>query len=281
MDENYIEIVLEVRDREQGEVLIACLSDVMETAGFEEGEGFVKAYVPEPAFNEALLQDLTCSRGIRYTRSVIENKNWNALWESEFKPVIIDDFVTIRADFHKSVEKTAYEIIITPKMSFGTGHHATTALMIESLRQYGCAGKEIADFGTGTGVLAILSEKMGAAEVLAIDHDDWSIENASENIKKNQCENIRLIKQDRFPGQRKWDMILANINLPVIIANMENFYRHLKNDGLLIISGILQENRKEVASSAASMSFITDSVRQKNNWLCMAFKRKSLPESDL
>jgi ribosomal protein L11 methyltransferase len=274
VNEKYIEIILEVQNREQGEVLIACLSDIMETTGFEEGEGYVKAYVPEAAFNEAQLLDLTCMMGIKYTRSVIKNKNWNALWESEFKPVVIDDFVTIRADFHKPLQKTAYEIIITPKMSFGTGHHATTALMLESLQQYGCAGRKIADFGTGTGVLAILSEKAGAAEVLAIDHDDWSIENASENIKKNQCKNIRLTREDHFPGQGEWDIILANINLPVIMANMENFYRHLKNDGLLIISGILQENRKDVEFSAAGMSFITDSVREKNNWLCMAFKRK-------
>ena len=274
MNEKYIELILEVQNREQGEVLIACLSDVMETTGFEEGEGYVKAYVPEAAFNEAQLLDLTCMMGIKYTRSVIKNKNWNALWESEFKPVVIDDFVAIRADFHKPLQKTAYEIIITPKMSFGTGHHATTALMLESLQQYGCAGRKIADFGTGTGVLAILSEKAGAAEVLAIDHDDWSIENASENIKKNQCKNIQLIREDHFPGEGEWDMILANINLPVIMANMENFYRHLKNDGLLIISGILQENRKDVEFSAAGMSFITDSVREKNNWLCMAFKRK-------
>lgn len=263
-----------MQNREQGEVLIACLSDVMETAGFEEGDGYVKAYVPEPAFDEALLQELTHSRDIRYTRSVIKNKNWNALWESECKPVIIDDFVTIRADFHKPVGKTAYELIITPKMSFGTGHHATTTLMLESLRQYGCAGKEIVDFGTGTGVLAILSEKMGAAEVLAVDYDDWSIENASENIKKNQCSNIRLIKQDHFPGDRKWDIILANINLSVITDNMKNFHQYLKNDGLLIISGILHENRKEIESLAAHMSFIADRVRQKNNWLCIAFKRK-------
>lgn len=269
-----MEIVLEVQNREQGEMLIACLSDVMETSGFEEGEGYVKAYVPEPAFNEALLQGLSCLRGIKYTRSVIEDKNWNALWESEFKPVMIDDFVTIRADFHKPVEKTAYEVIITPKMSFGTGHHATTGLMLESLRQYGCAGKKVADFGTGTGILAILSEKMGAAEVLAIDHDDWSIENASENIKKNQCNNIRLIRQDHFPEEGKWDMILANINLPVIVANMKKFHQYLKNDGLLIISGILQENRKEVESSATGMSLIADSVREKNNWLCITFKRK-------
>lgn len=260
----------------EGEVLIACLNDIMETTGFEEGDRYVKAYIPEPAFNEALLQDLTCARNIRYTRSVIENKNWNALWESEFKPVIIDDFVTIRADFHKPVEKTAYEIIITPKMSFGTGHHATTTLMLESLRQYGCADKKIADFGTGTGILAILSEKMGAAEVLAIDYDDWSIENALENIKKNQCKNIRLIKQDHFPVDRKWDMILANINLPVIIANMKNFHHYLANDGLLIISGILQENKKEIESAARDMSFITDRTGQKNNWLCLAFKRKTI-----
>ena len=166
-------------------------------------------------------------------------------------------------------------------MSFGTGHHATTSLMLESLQKNDCAGKKVADFGTGTGVLAILADKMNAEKVLAIDYDDWSIENASENIERNKCGKIQLIKEDHFPGGEKWDIILANVNLRVILANMESFHLNLNNGGLLIISGILQEDRNDLETLAFSQSFLADSIRQKNNWLCMSFKKEVLFKSHL
>ena len=275
MEEKYIELIFEIENRELGEILIACLSDATEIEGFEEGDGFVKAYIPATKYDEALFDQLPPPGNIKYTKSVIENKNWNAIWESEFEPVIIDNFVAIRADFHKPVKFVEYEIIITPKMSFGTGHHATTSLMLESLRQYNCAGKKIADFGTGTGVLAILAHKMKAVEILAIDYDDWSIKNALENIEKNKCESIRLMQTDHFPIEEKWDMILANINLHVILANMYNFHQSLNNNGLLIISGILQEDKNKVESLAADLLFLTDSIQQKNNWLCITFRKEA------
>ena len=214
--------------------------------------------------------------GSKYSLSVIKNENWNSIWENSFNPVIIENFVAIRANFHESIKDVAYEIVITPKMSFGTGHHATTCLMLESLQQYGCGRKKLADFGTGTGILAILAEKMDAEKVLAIDYDDWSIENASENIERNKCRKIQLIKEDHFPVGEKWDMILANVNLRVILANMESFHLNLNNGGLLIISGILQEDKNEVESLAFSHSFLTDSIRQKNNWLCMSFTKEAI-----
>lgn len=258
-----------------GEILIACLHDATEIEGFEESDGLVKAYIPATKYYETFFDRFPVPGNIKYTQSVIENKNWNAIWENEFEPVIIDNFVAVRADFHASVKNVEYEIIITPKMSFGTGHHATTGLMLESLREYNCAGKKVADFGTGTGVLAILAHKMKAAEILAIDYDDWSINNASENIEKNECGSIRLMKADHFPGEEKWDMILANINLHVILTNMQDFHRTLNNNGLLIISGILQEDKNKVESLAAGLLFFTDSIRQKNNWLCITFKKEA------
>ena len=161
-------------------------------------------------------------------------------------------------------------------MSFGTGHHATTTLMLESMRQNNCAGKKVADFGTGTGILAILAEKMNAEKVLAIDCDDWSIENARENFEKNKCGKIQLIKEDHFPVSGKWDMILANVNRQVILSNMKNFHQNLNNGGLLIISGILQEDKTETERSAFAESFLTDNIKQKNNWLCMSFKKEGI-----
>jgi ribosomal protein L11 methyltransferase len=274
MEEKYIEITFEVESSEQGEILIARLNEGIEAEGFEEGEGFVKVYIPETKYNEAVFYQLM-QPDTRYSISVVKNENWNAIWENSFEPVIVENFVAVRANFHKSIKNVAYEIIITPKMSFGTGHHATTGLMLESLQQNNCAGKKVADFGTGTGILAILAEKMNAEKVLAIDYDDWSIENASENIKRNRCRKIQLIKEDHFPGGEKWDIILANINLHVILANMQSFHQNLNNNGLLIISGILQEDRTEVESLAFSQSFLTHNVQQKNNWLCMAFKKEA------
>lgn len=141
MEENYIEIVFETESRELGEILIACLNDAMEMEGFEEGDGFVKAYIPATKYDEALFKRLPLPGNIKYTQSVIKNKNWNAIWEKEFEPVIIGDKVAIRAEFHKPIADVEYEIVITPKMSFGTGHHATTGMMVESLYQYGCSGK--------------------------------------------------------------------------------------------------------------------------------------------
>lgn len=274
MEEKYIEITFEVESSEQGEMLIARLNEGIEAEGFEEGEGFVKVYIPETKYNEAVFYQLM-QPDTRYSISVVKNENWNAIWENSFEPVIVENFVAVRANFHKSIKNVAYEIIITPKMSFGTGHHATTGLMLESLQQNNCAGKKVADFGTGTGILAILAEKMNAEKVLAIDYDEWSIENASENIKRNRCRKIQLIKEDHFPGGEKWDIILANINLHVILANMQSFHQNLNNNGLLIISGILQEDRTEVESLAFSQSFLTHNVQQKNNWLCMAFKKEA------
>lgn len=274
MEEKYIEITFEVESSEQGEMLIARLNEGIEAEGFEEGEGFVKVYIPETKYNEAVFYQLM-QPDTRYSISVVKNENWNAIWENSFEPVIVENFVAVRANFHKSIKNVAYEIIITPKMSFGTGHHATTGLMLESLQQNNCAGKKVADFGTGTGILAILAEKMNAEKVLAIDYDDWSIENASENIERNRCRKIQLIKEDHFPGGEKWDIILANINLHVILANMQSFHQNLNNNGLLIISGILQEDRTEVESLAFSQSFLTHNVQQKNNWLCMAFKKEA------
>ena len=122
-----------------------------------------------------------------FKETLIPEANWNQVWESNFDPVIVDDFVAIRADFHEPVKGVSLEIIITPKMSFGTGHHATTYMMIEQMRELDFTGKSVFDFGTGTGVLAILAEKLGANKVIAVDNDEWSIENAEENFEKNNC----------------------------------------------------------------------------------------------
>ena len=161
-------------------------------------------------------------------------------------------------------------------MSFGTGHHATTFMMLESLRQFDPAGKSVIDFGTGTGVLAILAAKMGAAKIAAIDNDDWCIENATENIAANNCSVIQLQKADQFPSTGTWDIILANINLNVILDNFQPFANSMNMHSVLIISGILKEDMEKLAGAAQSCKLVAEISKERNNWLCVAFKKMDI-----
>nr|HPH32305.1 50S ribosomal protein L11 methyltransferase [Chitinophagaceae bacterium] len=177
---NYIEITFPVTDTELQQVLIAQLSEEG-YEGFEENDSSLKAFIPEAGYEKEKVQNIADAHLVTFSATLIESQNWNAVWESNFDPVVVDDFVAVRAGFHEPVAEVELEIVITPKMSFGTGHHATTYMMMRQMRQLDFTGKKVFDFGTGTGVLAILAEKRGAADVYAIDYDDWSIENATEN----------------------------------------------------------------------------------------------------
>jgi len=264
---------MQVADAVQQELLIARLSEEIDIDGFEQQEECLIMYINEGNFDEKLFKNILELTNTTYLKSTIKNENWNKLWESSFEPVIIGDFVSVRADFHREIKNVEHEIVITPKMSFGTGHHATTSMMLESLQQYSPVNKAVIDFGTGTGVLAILSEKMYAKKITAIDCDDWSIENAAENFERNHCKLIVLKKADRFPVNEKWDIILANINLNIIKENMEAFAAALNKDGRVMVSGILKENKEELLSCADKHGFTAESIKEKNNWLCVAFKQ--------
>src|SRR6187399_2793810 len=183
---NYLQFEFRISNAVENEILIALLSN----AGFEsfvEEEKMLKAFIKETEFNESSLTGIQEIIPCTYSSTVITPQNWNAKWESSFEPIIVKDFAAIRAGFHNSIKNVKHEIIITPKMSFGTGHHATTYMMIEQMEGLDLMNKAVVDFGTGTGVLAILAEKMGASTIDAIDNDDWSIENAAENIAANGC----------------------------------------------------------------------------------------------
>ncbi len=174
---NHIQIIIEAND-EQQEILIGELEEV-EAIGFEQTASNLLAYFEEDNFKSYEVNMLLKEYTFHFT--TLPKQNWNALWESNFEPVIVDDFCAIRADFHEPVKDGHHEIIITPKMSFGTGHHATTFMMIQQMRNISFKNKKVFDFGTGTGILAILAVKLGAALVTAIDNDEWSIKNAEEN----------------------------------------------------------------------------------------------------
>jgi ribosomal protein L11 methyltransferase len=253
---------------EQQELLMAQLQQDFEIQGFEQMENALIAYMLEQDYEEANFNTLYQKEATPYTTEKIPDQNWNAVWESNFEPVLVDNFCAIRANFHEPITTVQHEIVITPKMSFGTGHHATTYQVIKAMQGFNFKQKKVCDFGTGTGVLAILAEQLGAVQVIAIDNDDWSIENAKENIAINHCHRINLLKNEQVVDN-EYDIILANINRNVLLANMPQFYQLLRNDGMLLLSGILQEDLEAITASLRANGFTLTTYTEKNNWLCI------------
>lgn len=266
---NYIQYSFNGITAADSEMLIALLSK-QGFDGFEELPKGLKAFIAEDDFNEAGMQEtLDKFTGINVVRSVVENINWNAQWESNFEPVLVHDFAAIRASFHAPVDDVRHEIIITPKMSFGTGHHATTFLMIEQMEQLDLTQKSILDFGTGTGVLAILAEKCGALKIDAIDNDDWSIDNAQENILANHCTKIALLKAEAIPAGMQADIILANINLNVITANLPRIKAACNGEATILFSGLLISDRSIIKENLSGAGFSIVGFYERDNWLAI------------
>ena len=264
---NYLQFDFEVQDDEQLEKLVALLSD-QGFEGFEEEPQLLKALIAEHLFKQAeFTQVIEIFENLAYQKYTVENVNWNKQWEEGFQPVLVDDFVVIRATFHTPMEGVLHEIIITPKMSFGTGHHATTYLMIQQMQELDFKGKSVLDFGTGTGVLAILASKLGASNVFAIDYDEWSITNTHENIEQNGCTNIRIAQLDALPIEEKFDIILANINLNVILPNLKSIVLDSFSGTSVLLSGFLKENESLVIASLAEAGLQYISTLQRGDWI--------------
>ncbi|RYZ33730.1 MAG: 50S ribosomal protein L11 methyltransferase [Sphingobacteriales bacterium] len=271
---NHIKLSFGTKDQEQIETLMAMLSD-LDFIGFEEKDDALEAYMDESVYVAEAVQAITGPMHISYTTEVLEMRNWNEEWEKNFEPVIIDGFCSVRADFHPKPEAVEYDIVITPKMSFGTGHHATTALMMEFMRGLDFRNKCVFDFGTGTGILAILAEMLGAESVLAIDNDEWSVTNSIENAERNNTSKIEIRQataDDLEPGLQ-FDIILANINRHILLAYMVTMASQLKPGGTLLLSGILPEDISMVRASAESAGFNYQQEKIMNNWVCMQFVR--------
>ncbi|TXJ29258.1 MAG: 50S ribosomal protein L11 methyltransferase [Chitinophagaceae bacterium] len=266
---DYIQLIFQPVTSQQSEQLIAELNEIG-FEGFEEADDCLKAFIPEGDFDEGKIKTIPGSEGLAYTKSVIKETNWNHVWESNFDPVIVDDFVAVRASFHEPVSSVEQEIVITPKMSFGTGHHATTFMMMQQMRGIPFTNKKVFDFGTGTGVLAILAARLGAAEVLAIDNDDWSIANAGENIENNKSAGIRLEKADDATGEGCFDIILANINKNVILANLRVLVNRLIPGGQLVLSGLLVADEPDILAALQEQGLRVISRRERHNWLCLS-----------
>ena len=303
MPKEYIQIAFDFDNQDQFELLVAQLSDLGfdgfneeeaatginngvgmssilgTTAGLGAGAGHCKTFILASEYLEnnieIELNNIFNQNHLTYSKSIIKEENWNAIWESNFEPVRVDDFVGIRANFHPHFDPPVqYEINITPKMSFGTGHHGTTFTVMQMMQEMDFEGKSVYDFGTGTGILAILAEKLGASEVLAVDNDDWCIENANENLEANLSTKIHIEKVDSAIQDRTFDIILANVNRHIIEANMLELTKVSKNDSFLVLSGLLIEDQQDMINLAAQNGWNFLKIKQKEGWISLLFDKK-------
>ncbi|MEJ7611210.1 MAG: 50S ribosomal protein L11 methyltransferase [Ferruginibacter sp.] len=272
----YTEVLFIDCPQEQKDLLIALLSE-NGFNGFEEEEENLKAYIDRTAFDEDvfLYETLKEVEDVRCLISVIDEINWNAKWEADFEPVAVshpmtgEPFAFIRANFHQPDPAYQYDIIVTPKMSFGTGHHATTYLMVSQMATLDLTGKKVIDFGTGTGILSILAEKMGAEKVTAIDCDDWSIDNAKENFSVNGCMRTEIIKGEAIPENTKATIILANINLNILVDNMEAINAAASPGAAILFSGVMLHDEEHIVHKIKGTGMIITAIHKRENWLAI------------
>ena len=269
---DYIQILFTDIDETKTEIIIALLIDIG-FEGFQEENNLLKALIPIHQFDEILFNSIIEKDLLKYSKSIIKEQNWNEKWETDFEPVLVNHpttskpFVLIRASFHNENNSFEYNIEVTPKMSFGTGHHATTYLMVANMSGIDFKNKTVIDFGTGTGVLAILAEKMGAKSVLAIDNDEWSINNAKENIEVNNCKNITILQAETIPKGNKADIILANINLNIIKENIVEIKDAALNETIFLFSGIMLHDEHKILEELTNAGMNINNVFRKENWL--------------
>jgi ribosomal protein L11 methyltransferase len=272
MAKQFVSFRFETIDAQQKDLLLGLLPNVGFDGIEEEGDSVLIAFAESGHYDIEKFNQIIVDNGLSPIQSLIEEENWNAIWESSFEPVIIPGKVGVRASFHEPVKDVEHEIIITPKMSFGTGHHATTYLMMEAMFQHDLNGKTVFDFGTGTGILAILAEKLGAASIDAIDNDEWSINNARENLLNNYCSRINLDLKNSMISEKKYEYIFANINKGVILENRDHLYGSLVKGGVLILSGLLTTDEAAIVSSFESLLGQPLFINEKNNWISLTFR---------
>jgi ribosomal protein L11 methyltransferase len=273
---NYIEISVRVEPKEPGsDILIAQLSELGFESFVETDEGFL-AYVQEEDFSveeiEFTFGDYIDIFKIEFSSKLIPKQNWNKEWESNFQPIEVDSKCYIRAPFHEKKEGFLFDVIIEPKMSFGTGHHDTTQLMIRILMLLNVKNKSLLDMGCGTGVLAIVSSMLGADPILAIDIDDWSYENTVENLTKNNINNVLVNKGDaQLLEGKKFHAILANINKNVLLTDMLIYKNALKENGDIVLSGFFETDINELKAQAENLGLKYEGRYVSNQWAALHF----------
>ncbi|WP_163517502.1 50S ribosomal protein L11 methyltransferase [Gelidibacter japonicus] len=256
------------------EILIAELG----YAGFEsfvETDEGVTAYIQKDEWNEDILKDIQILKSdefaFSFTFEEIEQVNWNEEWEKNFNPIVVDDLCSVRAPFHEKPD-TKYDIVIEPKMSFGTGHHETTHMMIQHILKNDFKDKAVLDMGCGTGVLAILAEMKGAKPVDAIDYDNWCYLNSLENVERNNCKHITVLEGDASLLQnQKYDTIIANINRNILLNDMSSYVNCLKPNGTIFLSGFYNHDIPAIQEECNKQGLTFVESLERNNWVALKF----------
>jgi len=267
----YIEVDIKIEKSEVfSDIVVARLNEI-EFETFLENDNGVRCYIQATLFDKKKL-DIELDKIKQYTKlnfniNHVAQKNWNEEWEKNFKPVHINSHCLIRSEFHNNSGNFKDEIIITPKMSFGTGHHETTFLMINELYNLDLNDKSILDMGSGTGVLSIVASKNGAKQVVGIDIDEWAFQNSIDNAKLNNTENISFLHGDiKLIENQDFDIILANINRNIIEKDIEEYYNLLSDKGDLLISGFLVEDVDFIINLSINNRFNVINKKNKGQW---------------
>ena len=277
----YIEVIFQIISGEewQKDLFIADLADIgFDT--FEDTESGFAAYIPAANLDlqalETLMLGLPDGLSVDYSVQEIENQNWNKLWESNFNPIEVGGQCYVRATFHESKPEFPFEIIIDPKMSFGTGHHQTTSMMLQYILENDFEGKDVLDMGCGTGILAILTSKKKASAVLAVDYDEICVESVKENSLLNHVNNIDTICGSfEVLKDKTFDIILANINRNILLEQLPQYALSINQDGALYLSGFYEEEDLAMLSDAASLlGFEFVSKKVLNNWCAAKFVKR-------
>lgn len=279
---NYTELTFTIEPYSEAiaDAMIAELGNIGYEGFSYTDQGFM-AYIPTENYNPQALKGLQVlqyfSERYRITISSqdIEDQDWNKIWEENFTPIVVDNRIQVRAGFHEPIPGIEYEIIIEPKMSFGTGHHSTTALMLKTILNHASLflNKRVLDMGCGTGILSIMAAKAGAQEITGIDIDEWAFNNATENIRNNNLNNISIKIGDAalLKNEKPFDIILANINRNILLNDMPNYTERLNPGGYLIMSGFYLQDLPMIREKAETLGLIFEGYREDNQWVAACF----------
>jgi ribosomal protein L11 methyltransferase len=273
----FIEVSI-TADSEFCEILMAELAEIGFDSFLETDEG-LDAYCTESLFQDLelknILENYANKTAISYTIKGLKKENWNEEWEKNFSPIEVGNDIYIRANFHsKAPETFKHEIVITPKMSFGTGHHDTTAQVLELQLDIDHKQKSVLDVGTGTGILAIMAEQLGAVDIQAFDIDEWSVTNTIENAELNNCKNI-VVRQGTIDQEPKneYDIVLANINRNILLNEIPKYNSFMKSNSYLLVSGFYEQDVVDIQELAESIGLKKQKQLCKNNWTAIVFKK--------
>ena len=272
----YIEIKCHYPCTFPGEEVLPVLLGEIGFESFIETEEGISAYIPSENFSEDTLNKMltSCTEKISYEKTVIPDQNWNALWESNFEPVFVAENCIVRAPFHEKHNDIAFELIIEPRMAFGTAHHETTFQMLQLLLKENVAEKNVLDMGCGTGIIAILAEKKGAASVTAIDNDEWAYNNTCDNLTINNTQFTKVLLGDAsLLGNEHYDIIFANINRNILLQDMKTYCSVLNNDGIIFFSGFYTEDTAVIRKEAEKYGLQLEKLSEKNKWIAAKFRK--------